>query len=521
MLLVLVLAISIIALCPFEIIHADKDFKYVFRVDDEGFTNVTVYFHDDRSGSSWILVPKDQAGDIGIRVFEGFLLNVSYQKLVEGGEENPFYVVMRFSYNTDRGVVNISISYLMPYGGLIIEPKAIFISPRITHEKTGYTKTITILPGYVTTDEDMVSSFSGFAHNVRVSRSNHSVMVEAYVGSDDRVVIEYLVPFQGNVTSITAGSFIFKTPARYQSFARDILLTLNSSYTTYKELFNVDLKSVEVQFFVPSIKDIFAGLEGYVPFEGGKLGAIHLNILYIRGVEGFMDIIALHELTHHFLWAIGVPPSKLWIHEGIAEYLSLNMGRRLGYLKAVDMHERDLKYAWRFLNEDLGFIQRWTPFYVPPQGLKLCYAASYYVIKHLCDEYGGLNYLKALFREFKHVDWGNETQVIEAFGVAANDVEGVFELFERWGFEVSVPPKASLIIAQVKRSISIMPSWLEPYRSFIEIAIRIAESLEQFNAPYSAILVGRLAQFLCLISPYLFAVSLIVVLVGLLALRKR
>ena len=126
-----------------------------------------------------------------------------------------------------------------------------------------------------------------------------------------------------------------------------------------------------------------------------------------------------------------------------------------------------------------------------------------------------------MFREFKRIDWSNETQVIEAFGIAANDVEGVFELFGKWGFEVDVPLKASLIITQVKRSISVMPSWLEPYKSFIKIAIYIAELLEQSNASCSAILVGRLAQFLCLISPYLFVASLIIVLVGLLVLHKH
>ncbi|MHC1628817.1 MAG: hypothetical protein ACXQTI_08305 [Candidatus Nezhaarchaeales archaeon] len=511
--------ITIIYTCPLNITNAEKSFSYKFYVDDDGHTSVTVFFYDAGNGTSWILVPKDQRNNVSIIAYRGELLNVSYQSLIEGGEENPFYAVMKFTYET-RDVVNLSISYSMLYGSLIIEPRAIFISPRVAHEETGSTKTITLLPGYVVTDKRNVASFSGFIENVKVAKRDDRIIVEALISSDDRVVIEYDVPFHCNMTNIVLGSFIFKTPLRYFDFAYDILETLNESYSIYRDVFGTELENVEIQFFVPSMRDLVTGLEGYVPFEAGKLGAIHLNILYIRGVEGFMDVIALHELAHHFLWAIGVPPSRLWIHEGVAEYLSLTIGRNLGYAKAVDMHESGLVSVWKELDDNLGFVQKWTPFYTPPQGLRYCYAASYYIFKTLCDEYGGLDYLKALFKAFRSIDWSNDTQIIEAFGLAAGNVSGIFALFHRWGFEFKEPLQIALMISKVKKDVLSMPIWLEPYRSLAGIAAWIAELLQQYNVPCGTALMIRASQFIYNASPYLLLTSLVIVAMAIVLSRR-
>ncbi|RLF07445.1 MAG: hypothetical protein DRJ60_02625 [Thermoprotei archaeon] len=505
--------------CSLSVAYAEKSFSYKFYVDDNGHTNVTVFFYDTGNGSSWILIPKSQRDCVSITAYRGDILNVSYQKLIEEGEENPFYVVMKFKYET-RDVVNLSISYSMSYGSLIIEPDAIFISPRVTHEETGFTKTITFLPGYAITNKRDVSSFSGFIKDVEVTKRDDHVVVEVSISSDDRVVIEYSVPFHCNMADVTIGSFTFKTPSRYLDFAYDILKTLNESYAIYKDVFGTELKNVEIQFFVPSMRDLITGLEGYVPFEAGKLGAIYLNVLYIRGVEGFMDVIALHELAHHFLWAIGVPPSRLWIHEGVAEYLSLTIGRSLGYAKAVDMHEGGLVSVWKELDDNLGFVQKWTPFYTPPQGLRYCYAASYYIFKTLCDEYGELSYLKRLFKLFKGIDWSNDTQIVEVFGLAANNVTGIFALFHKWGFEFKEPLQMTLLISRVKRDVLSMPIWLEPYRSFAGIAIWIAELLQQYNVPCGTALMIKASELVYNVSPYLLLVSLVIVVMAIILSRR-
>lgn len=506
-------------ICSLSVTNAEKNFSYKFYVDDNGNTNVTIFFYDAGNGTSWILIPKGQENNVSIAIYNGKVLNVLYQKLIEGGEENPFYVIMKFKYETGD-VVNLSISYSMPYGSLIIEPKAIFVSPRVTHEETGFTKTITSLPDYAVTDERGVSSFSGLIRDVRITKRGDRVVVEASISSDDRVVIEYSVPLRCNMTDITIGSFTFKTPLRYLNFACDILRTLNDSYTIYRSIFDTELENVEIQFFVPSMRDLVAGLEGYVPFEAGKLGAVHLNILYIRGVEGFMDVIALHELAHHFLWALGVPPSRLWIHEGIAEYLSLTIGRSLGYAEAVAMHESGLVSVWKELDDNLGFVQRWTPFYTPPQGLRYCYAASYYIFKTLCEEYGELDYLRRLFELFKKIDWNNDTQIIEAFGLAANNVTGVFALFHKWGFEFKSPPSTTFLISKVKKDVLSMPIWLEPYKSLAGIAIWVAEVLQQYNVPCGTALMIKASELIYNTSPYLLLVSLMVIVMAVALLRR-
>ncbi|MCS7139883.1 MAG: hypothetical protein N3F04_05960 [Candidatus Nezhaarchaeota archaeon] len=500
--------------------EADKDkvFEFTFYVDDDGGTSVVVSFYDVAIGSSWLLIPRGQEGNVSVAVHRGKLVNISYESLIEDGRESPFYVNMTFTYEGED-YVNLSIKYFMAYGSLIIEPKAMFVSPRVKCGGKDFIKTMTLLPGYAITSRSDVSSFSGSIKDVEVSAFNGFVIVEASVRSDDRVVIRYEVPSKPSMVNISLGNLVFRTPSRYSGFAQQVLEVLNESYAICREVFGIDLKDVEVVFFVPSMPDLAMGLMGYVPFMADKLGAVHLNLLYIRGVEGFLHIVALHEIIHHFMWAIGVPPLKLWIHEGVAQYLSLTIGRLLGYEGAVDMHERGLVLAWRVLGDELGFIQRWTPFYTPPQGLGHCYAASYKIFKELCDRYGGLEYLKILLRELRRVDWSNETQVIEAFGLAAGNVNDVFVSFHRWGFEFKTPLQASIIIAKVKGDVSRMPEWLEPHKSLAQVLIRVAELLQKNEASYRATILAEVARSIYELSPYTFVVSLAMVVLAIVVSR--
>lgn len=507
------IALLIVVLQP---VAADKSFRYSFDVDEEGCTNVTIVFTDTESGSSWLLVPKSEIDELHIYTWSGEVLSVEYEDFIEGGEENPFYYVMRFSYKADD-IFNMTLTYPMPYGALVMEPNAIFISPRVTHENTGYTRTITRLPVTATTSEDRVTSFSGIISDVSVEKSKQGVLVEASISSDDRVVVEYDVPPDGGEEVLQVENFVFEVPSRYVDYAVKVLDTLNESYPLFRDIFGVDLEHVEVRFFVPSIEDLRAGLEGYVPFEGEQLGAIHLNLLYIRGVEGFLEVIALHELTHHFLWAIGVPPAHLWIHEGAAEYMSLTVGRMLGFEKAVDMHEQSLVELAGSLQGNIGFVQEWTPFYTPPQGLRLCYSASYYVFKYFGDRYGGLEFLKKLFHHLSGVEWSNDTAVFEAFGLAAGDVDGVLNMFREWGFTFRDKLALTSLVLRAKSDAEAMPTWLEPYKAISSLTAKLAELLYYSNATGLSMLISALSLALSSTSPYLMGISIVVVVVALIA----
>ncbi|RLF11444.1 MAG: hypothetical protein DRJ62_03720, partial [Thermoprotei archaeon] len=117
------IALLIVVLQP---VAADKSFRYSFDVDEEGCTNVTIVFTDTESGSSWLLVPKSEINELHIYTWSGEVLSVEYEDFIEGGEENPFYYVMRFSYKADD-IFNMTLTYPMPYGALVMEPNAIFI----------------------------------------------------------------------------------------------------------------------------------------------------------------------------------------------------------------------------------------------------------------------------------------------------------------------------------------------------------------------------------------------------------
>jgi len=504
-----------------SVARAEKGFKYVFEVDDEGETKVTIYLWDDKNGSSWLYVPKSQRRVLNVTVYGGLLLNVTYRSVISDGREDPFYAVMELRYEAST-TFNVSVGYRMKYGALIIEPRATFISPRIVHEGAT-TNVIAYLPGYVIASEEGVSSISGHISDVKVMREEKAVVVNAVVESNDRLVIEYTIPRGVEVANISLGRIVFKTPPRYLEFAHKVLSALNRTYVAYKDIFACETQSVCVEFFVPSRKDLDLGIEGYVPLLGRELGPIHLNLLYVRGVEGFMNVVAMHELAHHFLWRIGVPPSKLWIHEGVAEYLSLALGREMGYRDAVEVHENLLTADLKKLGDRLGFVQKWTPSSVPPQELGPCYAASYQVFKTLCERYGGLSYLKKLFEAFKGLDcldWYDENRVIRVFGEAAGNADEVVELFRQWGFELKGPSPLVLSTIQVKERISSLPNWLEPYKKMAEVIAYVAEALRQRGLPFTSALAIKASQLICDASLPLAIASAAIVVVALALLRR-
>ncbi|MEM2213933.1 MAG: hypothetical protein QXD66_05155 [Candidatus Nezhaarchaeales archaeon] len=521
-LVIVAITIFVIVALSSNIVHAEKSFNYVIVVDDEGRTNVTVFFYDNEDGSSWLLVPKDQRELIDVTVYKGELLNVTYRSLIEGGRESPFYVIMRFDYKASE-VINLSIRYSMKHGALIIEPHAIFISPRITHEET-LSLVVVHLPSRVEVLENGVSALSGYIRNVSITRSNDYLIISAIIGPDDRLIVEYTVPERSELSDVTLGSFIFKVHPRYLDFAFEVLKALNNTYSIYENIFETKPSNIQVEFFVPSKRDIVLGLMGYVPIVGKSLGPIYLNILYIRSVKGFMSIAAIHELTHHFLSSINVPTSKLWIHEGVAQYMSLVVGYQLGYCEAFEMYEGTLESGLKKLGNYLGFVQKWSPYSEPPEDIGQYYAASYCIIKTLCDRYGGLDYLKRLFsilKQLSPIDWYDDVKIIEAFGVAAGNVSEVVDLFHKWGFEVKEPSLIIPSISQIKESISNMPIWLEPYKNIARMMINMAELLQQHSLLHVAIMVARVSQLIHELSFSFMFISSIIIAIVIIALLKR
>ncbi|MEM2535186.1 MAG: hypothetical protein QXD12_05205, partial [Candidatus Nezhaarchaeales archaeon] len=253
-LVIVAITIFVIVALSSNIVHAEKSFNYVIVVDDEGRTNVTVFFYDNEDGSSWLLVPKDQRELIDVTVYKGELLNVTYRSLIEGGRESPFYVIMRFDYKASE-VINLSIRYSMKHGALIIEPHAIFISPRITHEET-LSLVVVHLPSRVEVLENGVSALSGYIRNVSITRSNDYLIISAIIGPDDRLLVEYTVPERSELSDVTLGSFIFKVHPRYLDFAFEVLKALNNTYSIYENIFETKPSNIQVEFFVPSKRDI-------------------------------------------------------------------------------------------------------------------------------------------------------------------------------------------------------------------------------------------------------------------------
>ncbi|MFQ5871110.1 MAG: hypothetical protein ACE5IB_02970, partial [Candidatus Geothermarchaeales archaeon] len=98
-------------------------YRYVFEVDQEGFTEATILIlgEGDGLGFGWVLVPKYQ--DIDTYTHQGTLQEKSSKlAIAPGGSEFVFYDNMTFTYQTGGGIFNMTLSYSFTHGAFVIEP---------------------------------------------------------------------------------------------------------------------------------------------------------------------------------------------------------------------------------------------------------------------------------------------------------------------------------------------------------------------------------------------------------------
>jgi len=481
-------------------------YSYSFLVDEDGLALVTInYTSYRRFGSSWVIVPRFHESTN--RTLYGKILDLSFSSTKDRVDiEYYFYRVLDFSFQSE-GHFEMIIQFNFTSAAMIIEPSGIFLSPQIGFKPGSMGRAEVAFPG----GYKIGKAVAGYGSPPSFTNSNY-VRFDSLPEYALRLEIGFNVSDdKPDLLRIEDGVFTFETVRRYENYAQDILSLFNRSYGDLVRLFNTNLENVNLEFFIPDFEYLFS-VGGYVPFAGEEIGDIHINIFYTRYVKGYIEVIALHELVHHFLWKAGLSPQNLlWFHEGMAQYVSTELAVNMEY-EGASMMKQELETGISQLDigNNLGFLPDWTPSYQPADWATL-YAAAYYVVTELAEP-RGLRYYSDFFQLLPGVYVEGNSELAYYLSLAANQT--VVPKLRSWGLRIADLYTYSDLIMEAERSVGRVSPVFQPYKFFAEQLYRWAltnaeeDNVETANISLLAVIaIAELAPLLTLItvSAFLFA----------------
>jgi hypothetical protein len=218
---------------------------------------------------------------------------------------------------------------------------------------------------------------------------------------------------------------------------------------------------------------------GYVPVFTGGLGEVNINVVFIRTVNGTIETIAAHELVHRFLGKAGIWPNDfLWFHEGMAQYISVNIVSDLGY-EGAGTEINNLENGASSLIQQLGgenfgliSLQSWSPT-SQPSNVDSLYLASYYVASRLPQVVGrdGFEYYQRFFEligqlpsDFNGVKVKNISELALYLSQAAN--ASVALTLKRWGFSLTDLYESPIqdLVEEAGKEVAQVNPVFQPYR---------------------------------------------------------
>ena len=465
----------------------------------------------DSSGSSWVIVPKDwnSTPNVNSGTITQWSL-VDTEDVV--GVSQYFYQAYRFTYQSS-GFFNMTIEFTMDTAALIIDDRGIFFSPLIGFDypasdgtaKVAFDSSLNVNSNKATAIGDFAYRPTQVSAHLAVFPLNERLL---------RLQIEITANLPTEYTNLQSEDRIFNFDAvkRYATYASSILNLYDRIYNNYTHLFNVTLTPpVEVQFFLPEF-DEFLSVGGFTPFTEAGAGTININIFFIRAINGTIEVIAAHELVHHFLIKTGLSPNNfLWFHEGMSQYISVSLVEKLGYQGATE-EKNDLEQSSSQLIQHLGgqrfgFVQNWRPS-DSQSNVANYYVASYYVVSRLAQDYDGPDYYQRFFELIHGITIDNIDDLTLYLSKAANAPMAL--TLQDWGFSVIDLYSSSDIsekIVETQKTIAAVSPVFQPYKFIAEFLYRQALlSFEQgdieggTNLLQSATLMANLAPLLTLLT---------------------
>jgi hypothetical protein len=388
------------------------------------------------------------------------------------GESQYFYLAYEFSYQSS-GFFNMTIEFNMDTGALMVDDRGIFFSPLIGFDYPDSSGTAEVVfDSSLTVNSNNAIAIGNFEHRP-VSVSNHRAVFNLNENLL-RLQIELTTSLTTEYVQLQSKNkvFTFNAVKRYATYASGILNLYDTIYANYTRLFNVTLSPIEVQFFLPTF-DEFLSVGGFTPFTQAGAGTININVFFIRAINGTIEVIAAHELVHHFVIKAGLSPNDLlWVHEGMAQYVSVTLVEKLGYEGATE-EKNDLEQGSSQLVQDLGernlgFVQDWSPS-DSPANVGNYYAAAYYVVSRLAQDYGGLGFYERFF-ELMHDVKVDDIDVLTLYLSEAANASVALTL-QDWGFSVLDLYTSSDIrekIIETQKTIAAVSPVFQPYKFLAE-----------------------------------------------------
>ncbi|MEM1550738.1 MAG: hypothetical protein QXR13_02250 [Candidatus Bathyarchaeia archaeon] len=514
---------------------SSENYRYDFIVDNEGTALVRITYSSDAiSGSSWVLVPRFSQWlnhTVNGRVYSWLIEDA--EKYV--GSPLHFYDVLYFSFVSTGKPFMVIIEYNFSLAAMVVESEStygIFYSPQIGFEQGSKFEAVVVFPERFKArlNETLAIGTSG-SYRADMSLSNASHIFFQNIPPNENL-LRIQVGFDavdGDAREIVlrSGIFEFRTVARYVESAHKIVSLYNITYNMLAELFNTTLDKVTVRFFIPDFYSLMR-IGGYVPFTGGSLGDIYINLIFVRYVEGYIEVIALHELVHHFLWKAGISPEKLlWFHEGMAQYVSIEIAEKMGYKGAEKIKEDLEERAERvrlLMGNNFGFLAKWTPRYTP-MNIDIMYTAAYYVVSRLAEGRGRLNYYTKFFSLLGGENI--ENNIILGYYLSLAAGESVFAELNSWGFNLPDIYTYQPLIAEIKESIAridLNNPLLQPFVKLVGLICGVTLSGKVVNADrvwlylLVALFIAKLAPAIAL---FVYASIIFVVLTAILKLKAH
>ena len=523
LLFLIIVASLTVGFSTFEVTASpNSSYYYRFTVDREGATTTVINFQSDSSGSSWVIVPKDWNSTPNI--ISGTITPSSLVDTKEVvGESQYFYEAYQFTYKSSSTSVifNMTIKFSMDTGALIIDQRGIFFSPQIGFDYPSSSGTAEVFfdSSLTVNSENAIGIWERYQPTYESGTIQPTPPVDAHRvffrlrEKLHRLQIEFTTNLSTEYTTLQSVNkvFTFNAVERYATYASSILSLYDRIYNNFTRLFNVTLTPpVGVQFFLPNF-DEFLSVGGFTPFSTAGAGKININIFFIRAVNGTIEVIAAHELVHHFLIESGLSPNDfLWFHEGMAQYVSVTLVERLGYEGAV--HEKNnldqgaSQLIQLYGERNLGFVQNWNPS-ASPANVENYYVAAYYVVSRLAQDYGGLDFYQRFF-ELIHADDVdiNDIDILAAYLGEAANADVALVLYE-WGFNVIISPEIKDKIDETQKAIAAVSPVFQPYKSLAEffykqalLSFKRRDTAGGSNLLQLAIIIADLAPLLTLLT---------------------
>jgi hypothetical protein len=491
-------------------------FSYTFNVNADGATDVQIDFSSsDNSGSYWVVVPKSPDWNYTYAPTTASFQHSTAPSTDVGLGDLAFYQVFMFHYTSSTSV-SLRIQFNFEDGAIIVDDRGIFFSPQIGYQKVGQTSgsAEVLFDSHMTINRNNAVGI-GSQTFLPSETSSRRVLFDLPASEDlIRLQIEFstTLPLQSTTVDSESQIFSFDTPTKYETYASNILDVYDEIYSNFTRLFHVSLNPpIGIQFFLPSFEELLT-LGGFTPFSSLGAGKININVFFIRAVNGTIEVIAVHELVHHFLIEADVSPSTfLWFHEGMAQYVSVTFVEQLGYEGATEEKsslEQNTQQLISYLGgENFGFLQDWSPS-VSPQDVGNYYVAAYYVVSRLAQDYDGLSFYSRFFDLIRGVDLSNIDILTLYFSRAAN--ASVALTMQSWGFNVvdlytSIDVRDKITEAQ--KAISTVNPFFQPYKFIAEqlygqalVSFRHGDDQGGMNFLELAILIANLSPVLTLLT---------------------